>query len=122
MRRLLSAVAMTAAGTLCAAPLRAQDEGAGREIFLARCAKCHGENGVPRRIAKGAPNFTDPQWSVPLDQIEHSVREGKGKDMKPFKSKLDPEQIKSVAVFVQSLKKDCASPCADLKPKESSSK
>lgn len=97
---------MTAAATLCAAPLCAQDEGAGREIFLAKCAKCHGENGVPRRIAKGAPNFTDPQWAVPLEQIERTVTQGKGKDMRPFKSKLDPEQIKSVAVFVQSLNKD----------------
>lgn len=115
MRRLLSAVAMTAAATLCVAPLHAEDEGVGREIFLARCAKCHGENGVPRRIAKGAPNFTSAQWAGTLEQIEHSVKEGKGKDMRPFKSKLDPKQIKSVAVFVQSLNKDkeCAGPCAD---------
>jgi len=118
MRRLLFALAMTSAATLCAAPLRAQHEGAGREIFLAKCAKCHGENGVPRRIAKGAPNFTDPQWALPLDQIERSVREGKGKDMRPFKSKLAPEQIKTVAVFVQSLNKGCAGPCADPKQME----
>jgi mono/diheme cytochrome c family protein len=100
-KRLLSAVAMTVAAMLCAAPLRAQ--GAGKEIFLAKCAKCHGENGVPRRIAKGAPNFTDPQWAIPLEQIERSVREGKGNDMLPFKSKLDPGQIKVVAEFVQAL-------------------
>jgi mono/diheme cytochrome c family protein len=103
--KVLSAMAMTVAATLCAAPLRAQDEAAGKEIFLAKCAKCHGDNGVPRRIAKGAPNFTDPKWALSLEQIEHSVREGKGNDMKGFKSKLDLEQIKTVAAFVQGIKK-----------------
>lgn len=112
--RLFSAMALTLAATLCAAPLRAQDESAGREIFLAKCSKCHGDNGVPRRIAKGAPNFTDSKWVPTLEQIEHSVREGKGKDMKPFKSKLGPEQIKTLAVFVQSLK-GCADPCVGAK-------
>ncbi len=97
-------MAMTVAATFCAAALPAQEQEEGREVYLAKCAKCHGEKGVPRRIAKGAPNFTDPQWAVSLEQIERSVADGKGKDMPKFKSKLKLEQIKSVAAFVQSMK------------------
>ncbi len=100
---LLPGLALVAAATFWAAPMRAQDA-EGKEIFLDKCAKCHGDNGVPRRIAKGAPNFIDPKWTVTLEQIEHSVREGKGPDMKPFRAKLDPREIRSVALFVQSLR------------------
>ena len=99
---------LAAAGALvvfCAVSLSAQDLERGRDVFLSRCAKCHGENGVPRRIARGAPNFTDPGWSIPLEQIEETVRQGKGEDMPQFKSKLDLEQIKSVASFVQTINK-----------------
>lgn len=104
MRRLRADAAITLAVALCAASLLAQDMQTGREIYLAKCAKCHGKNGVPRRIAKGAPNFTDPKWSIPLEQIERSVIDGKGEEMPKFKSKLDLEQIRNVSAFVQSIK------------------
>jgi mono/diheme cytochrome c family protein len=113
--RLHSAVATLVVAGLGAVPSRAQDEAAGKEIFLAKCARCHGENGVPRRIAKEAPNFADPAWSLSLDKIEHSVREGAGKDMKPFKFKLKPEQIKTVAAFVQTLNQGGAGASAGAK-------
>jgi len=101
--RLLAAAGATLA--FCAVSLSAQDLERGRDVFLARCSKCHGENGVPRRIAKGAPNFADPSWTLPLEQIERALMQGKGNDMPRFKSKLDPEQIKSVAAFVQTISK-----------------
>jgi mono/diheme cytochrome c family protein len=97
-------VALVLAAAVCAPPARAQDVEGGRAIYVAKCAKCHGKTGVPRRIAKGAPNFTDPKWSIPLAQVERSVVEGKGEEMPTFKTKLAPEQIKSVAAYVLKLK------------------
>jgi len=86
-------------------PLRAgaQETGEGQATFVRKCAKCHGPDGVPRRIAKGAPNFTDPAWALPVYLIEHSVDEGKGKDMPRFRGKLSPEEIKKVVTYVLSL-------------------
>ena len=101
----LSGMAMVLAPAVAQdlAPAVAQDLDQGRTIFLAKCAKCHGENGVPRPIAKGAPTFADPEWSLTLERIERSVTEGKGEIMPRFKGKLEPAQIKSVAAFVQTL-------------------
>jgi mono/diheme cytochrome c family protein len=103
--RLRSAVSITLASMLAtSALLRAQDSAGGRDIYLAKCAKCHGKNGVPRRIAKGAPNFADPNWSIPLERIVSSVLDGKGEEMPRFRAKLDLEQVKRVSVFVQGIK------------------
>jgi mono/diheme cytochrome c family protein len=108
----LSARAVAAAAVFYAPAAGAQDGNGGREVFLSKCARCHGRDGVPKRIAKEAPNLSDPTWSLPIDQIEHSIREGKGKDMKPFKFKLKPEQIQAVAAYVQTLNKVTGDPPA----------
>jgi len=112
--RLLSALALTAAATLGVSRVHPQDVEAGKTIFLAKCAKCHGKSGVPRRIAKGAPNFTDPKWTITLEQIERSVIDGKGEDMPKFKSKLGLEQIKIVSAFVQNIKYGALAPSIDV--------
>jgi cytochrome c oxidase cbb3-type subunit 3 len=108
-------VALVLAAAVCAPPARAQDVEGGRAIYAAKCAKCHGKTGVPRRIAKGAPNFTDARWSIPLAQVERSVVEGKGEEMPTFKTKLAPEQIKSVSAYVLTLKHGAPAP-GDAQP------
>lgn len=82
----------------------AQEEGAGG-IFVAKCAKCHGQDGVPKKIAKGAPNFNDPEWKAEVTEelLVRSITQGKGKLMPRFEGKLSPEQIRAVAEYVRGM-------------------
>ena len=77
---------------------------AGASIFAEQCAACHGENG--EGIAEmGAPNLADRIWlyggtkSDIVSQI-WSPRHGV---MPPWFGRLDPEEIKSLAVYVHAL-------------------
>ena len=78
-----------------------------QQLFQSKCAKCHGSDGVPKRIAKEAPTLSDPNWqsSVTIDDLMKSISEGKGKKMPKFRSKLTPEEIRALAAFIKSLKK-----------------
>ena len=82
------------------------DEGtvqAGREVFTQYCSPCHGMNAE----GKVGPSLTDETWlygSEPKD-ILTSIREGRPKGMPAWKSQLDEDQVKSVAVYVMSLRK-----------------
>jgi mono/diheme cytochrome c family protein len=78
----------------------------GKALYDAKCAVCHGTNGVPKSLAKTSPTLSDPKWqqSTTVDAIEKRIIEGKAPTMKPFKDKLTPEQIKAVAEYVLTLK------------------
>jgi cytochrome c553 len=73
-------------------------------VYAERCAKCHGENGTPKSIAKGSPRFTDPGWKRPIEEIEATIASGKGKVMPPFNGSLSAEQIHAVAEYLLELK------------------
>jgi cytochrome c6 len=84
------------------APSSAAD---GAALYVAKCAICHGKDGrgIPSWRAKGQPDFTDATWqkSRTNAQIAEATKNGKGKFMPPFKTKLSDEEIAAVAARVK---------------------
>jgi len=75
-----------------------------RSLYIAKCSMCHGLDGTPKPIAKGAPKFTDPKWIRTVEQLEQIITSGKGKLMIGFEKRLSPKQIRALAEYVFSLK------------------
>jgi cytochrome c oxidase cbb3-type subunit 3 len=70
-------------------------------VFQANCAICHGPEGRGDQT-KGAPNLTDKEWlyGPARDDIHGQIWNGRGGVMPTWQSRLDPETIKSLAVYV----------------------
>ena len=77
----------------------------GAAVYKAKCAMCHGDNGVAKKMAEPSRNLNDPKFqeAVSKDDIVKLLTEGKGKK-KSMKDKLTPEQITATAEYVKSLK------------------
>jgi len=76
----------------------------GEVTYKARCAVCHGEDGVPKSFAKGSPAFNDETWKKEksLEAIDKVVAEGRNR-MPAFRNKLTPEEIKAVSAYLKTL-------------------
>jgi cytochrome c oxidase cbb3-type subunit 3 len=77
---------------------------AGKELYAANCAACHGEAGKGNREL-GAPDLTDAIWlfgSSRTAMIE-TVTNGRASVMPAWTGRLDPVTIKSLTVYVHSL-------------------
>ena len=76
----------------------------GKVLFETKCAQCHGKDGVAKPAGKGSQNFNDPAFQAAWneDAIVKITADGKGK-MPGYKSRLSPEQIRSVAAHVKTL-------------------
>jgi cytochrome c6 len=92
--------------TVLAVPAFAQDSGA--EIYKARCAMCHGEDGTantPAGKVFKAASFAEPVI-VKIPDVDRVAIVKKGKDkMPPFGDKLTDDQIKSVLAYIRTLQK-----------------
>jgi len=81
----------------------ANDITAGKDVFMASCAACHGragEGGV-------GPNFADEYWlhGGSIQDVFKSIKYGwVEKGMKAWKEDLSPIQIAQVASYIKSLK------------------
>ena len=77
----------------------------GAAVYKSKCAMCHGENGVAKKMAEPSRNLNDPKFqeAVSKDEIVKILTEGKGKK-KSMKDKLTPEQITAAADYVKTLK------------------
>lgn len=85
---------------------------AGKEIYEGKakldvnCAKCHGSDGKPTRLGKGAPDLSDP-----AEDSKHSdahwfwrISEKKlGSKMPGYKDKVSEEQRWQVIAYLRSL-------------------
>jgi cytochrome c oxidase cbb3-type subunit 3 len=80
------------------------DLAAGKAVFGANCAVCHGDNGKGNREL-GAPNLTDKIWLYGSDEatIMEGITNGRGGVMPAWTSRLDPGTIKALAVYVHTL-------------------
>ena len=87
-------------------PAFAQNSGA--DTYKAKCAMCHGADGLgatPAGKALKAVPFNDPAVvKAPDAELIADVKNGKGK-MTPNVAKLTDEQIKSVVAFIRTFQK-----------------
>ena len=86
---------------------RATDQtaaGRGATIFAGNCVACHGPEGKGIQTL-GAPNLTDELWLYSGDKatIVETIRNGRGGVMPAWTTRLDPETIKELAIYVHSL-------------------
>jgi cytochrome c oxidase cbb3-type subunit III len=76
----------------------------GAALFADNCAACHGTDGKGNTDV-GAPNLTDAIWLYGSSQqaVVHSIETGRGGMMPAWNGRLDPVDIKMVALYVHSL-------------------
>jgi cbb3-type cytochrome c oxidase subunit III len=81
----------------------------GNALYAAKCATCHGKDGrgTPNWRSKGQPDFTDKNWqkSKTDTQITDATKNGKGKFMPAFKSKMSDEEIAAVVARIRAFGK-----------------
>ncbi len=77
---------------------------AGKEIYAANCASCHGEDGTGSRDV-GAPSLTDKQWIYGSDaqSVSTSIFYGRQGHMPHWEGRLSPVDIKLLTVYVSTL-------------------
>ncbi len=84
-----------------AMPLFAAD---GAATFKAKCAGCHGADGLKAMPAMGVKPLNSPDIQSQSEaQLAATITNGKGK-MPGFGGKLSPEEITAVTGFVKGLK------------------
>ena len=103
MKELALLLAACAVIALAVAP--AAQAADGKALYDAKCAMCHGKDGVAKPMAKGSANLNDAKWqeATKVEAVETVVTDGKGK-MKGYKDKMSGEEIKAVATYVKTLK------------------
>jgi mono/diheme cytochrome c family protein/uncharacterized membrane protein len=77
-----------------------------RELFRQLCEKCHGSDGTgsrARRRQPRIPDFTDTSWQAQRGdaQLLTSILEGKGKEMPPWRGKIEEEQARGLVANVR---------------------
>jgi len=93
------------AAAAATAPAAAAAPADGKALYAAKCAMCHGADGMAKKMAAGSANFNDAEWQkkTTAETIEKTVTEGKNK-MTKWEGKLTAEQIKAVAAYVKTIK------------------
>jgi len=77
---------------------------AGKAVYVANCAICHGENGKGKREL-GAPNLTDAIWlyGPSREVIIDGLWNGRGGIMPAWSGRLGDSTIKALTVYVHTL-------------------
>jgi cytochrome c oxidase cbb3-type subunit 3 len=85
-------------------PEQGVDVAAGKKIFLDNCAACHGEDGKGN-IEMGSANLTTKVWQYgnDINDLIYTITYARNSVMPAWGPRLDPETIKSLAVYVHSL-------------------
>ena len=80
----------------------------GKVLYEQHCRKCHGATGKPSAAMKRLlPEL--PVWDASFfgqrsdDQIVQVIMTGKGKNMKPLRDVLKPEEMVAVAKYIRTL-------------------
>ena len=96
-------VALLAALGMAVPVLAAED---GKALYEAKCAMCHGMDGVAKKMGAGSKNFNDPAWkkTATVDGIVKDTKDGIGK-MKGLGDKLNAEQMKAIADYMLTMAK-----------------
>ncbi len=85
-------------------PEHGVDVAAGKKIFADNCTACHGEDGKGN-IDMGSANLTTKVWQYGSDikDLTYTVTYARNSTMPAWDKRLDPETIKSLAIYVHSL-------------------
>src|SRR5262245_55210883 len=75
----------------------------GKALYASKCAMCHGQDGVPKKMGAGSKAFGDPEFKKAATQasIVKDIKEGKGK-MKPVKN-VTQEDAAAIADYILSI-------------------
>jgi mono/diheme cytochrome c family protein len=106
MRRLLQVTASIAVLALFAGVAAAEPDG--KALYNAKCAMCHGTDGVAKAMwAKtGIHNLNDPAWQKSKSdaEIKTVIVDGTtDKKMPAYKDKMSAEEIAAVVKHIRSL-------------------
>ena len=97
-----------ACGMLAMAVLAAWAQSDAKDIYLNKCAVCHGPDGAGK-TAKGrkvkAVDVRDSSKKLSVDQMIKIVQEGKGDNMNAYGKDLSKEQTRAVVEYYRSLAK-----------------
>ncbi|MHB8839754.1 MAG: c-type cytochrome [Gemmatimonadaceae bacterium] len=81
----------------------------GQSLFATHCQKCHGPNGKPSAgMKKLLPEL--PTWDAAFfakrteEDILAVLKNGKGRNMKPWGDKLTPDEMVAVARYIRTLR------------------
>lgn len=85
----------------------------GKTIFESNCAICHAPDGkgqatvaVILKVDLSKLNLVDNETMKKSDaKLTEIIRNGTGKQMRPFKNKLSSEEISAVVKYIRSLRK-----------------
>jgi len=80
----------------------------GKALFDAKCATCHGTDGVAKEMwaKKGARNFNDPAWQKEKtdEQLVKDTTDGiPEKKMPAYKDKLKADEIDAIVKHIRTL-------------------
>jgi mono/diheme cytochrome c family protein len=80
----------------------------GPALFKEHCRTCHGMSGKPTHLAltqyPKVPTMDSAFVAArSVDSIVTILTNGKGKDMKSFKAKLSPAEMRAVAEYVRTM-------------------
>jgi mono/diheme cytochrome c family protein len=73
---------------------------AGRDVFVANCARCHGQNAEGGRGPQLAGGAVVQKYPNVADQIAYV----EGHTLPPFRDRLSPEQIRDAVQYTRSAK------------------
>jgi mono/diheme cytochrome c family protein len=104
MKKLLTAAIVLGVLAVLCFPAFAEEakKADGKALYGAKCAMCHGMDGVAKPMAKGSRSFNDPAYADGVDTIAKVILEGKGK-MPKMEGKLSADEAKAVAEYVKTL-------------------
>lgn len=97
------------AAVIALSPRAAAQTPNGQSLYRENCRTCHGVTGKPTGMARSAypkiPTFADSAFMARIsdDSVVAVLTRGVGKDMKSFKGKLTPEEMRAVARYVRTL-------------------
>lgn len=105
-RLLVAGVLVVVGGALSQASAQAARDA--KTLYQENCKKCHGVLGTPPKTMKAkfekiATFDAAFVASRSDDSVVKILTHGKGEDMKSFKEKMSPEEMKAVAQYVREL-------------------